>query len=374
MTQTPILQFGTSRFLQAHADLFVSEARTAGQDVGPITVVQSSGDPARTNRLAALTQGYDVRIEGLESGLPMQRIARVTSIARTLSTASDWPEVTRVFVDEARIVLSNTGDDGFAPRPGDTDETTRIQSLSYPAKLTRLLRARFDAGGGPLQIMPMELVADNGTVLRDRVLTLAKDRTFRDWLSVRVIWVNSLVDRIVSQPLQPAGAVTEPYALWAIEDQPDLISPCDHPSVRILPDLRDVEALKLFILNLAHTWMADQWLQDPEFTPDLVRLFVARREATLRRLYKGEVLPAFDAAGMGGTARAYVETTIQRFANPFLDHRIEDIAGNHAQKVDRRIGAFLTWAQAQGDVTPKPILSRIAKRVRAAGASWTEAP
>ena len=33
-----IIQFGTSRFLQAHADLFVHEARLAGQDIGPISV------------------------------------------------------------------------------------------------------------------------------------------------------------------------------------------------------------------------------------------------------------------------------------------------------------------------------------------------
>lgn len=89
MTQTPILQFGTSRFLQAHADLFVSEARMAGQDVDPITVVQSSGDPVRAIRVTALAQGYDVRIEGVENGAPVQRTTQVTSVARMLSTATD---------------------------------------------------------------------------------------------------------------------------------------------------------------------------------------------------------------------------------------------------------------------------------------------
>lgn len=84
--------------------------------------------------------------------------------------------------------MSNTGDGGFAPRARDTDETAAIQDLSYRAKLTRLLRARFDAGGAPIQIMPMELVADNGAMLRDRVLELAKDDAYRDWLSSRVIW------------------------------------------------------------------------------------------------------------------------------------------------------------------------------------------
>ena len=44
---TPIVQFGTSRFLQAHVDLFVSDARAEGQEAGPITVVQTSGSAAR---------------------------------------------------------------------------------------------------------------------------------------------------------------------------------------------------------------------------------------------------------------------------------------------------------------------------------------
>ena len=37
-----IIQFGTSRFLQAHVDLFVHEARCSGEDIGPITVVKTT--------------------------------------------------------------------------------------------------------------------------------------------------------------------------------------------------------------------------------------------------------------------------------------------------------------------------------------------
>ena len=42
--------------------------------------------------------------------------------------------------------------------------------------------------------------------------------------------------------------------------------------------------------------------------------------------------------------RAYVETTMGRFLNPYLEHRIADIAGNHALKIERRIKAFLDWS------------------------------
>ena len=51
--KTPVIQFGTSRFLQAHADLFLSE----GTPAVAVTVVQTSGDPARAGRLAALAAG-----------------------------------------------------------------------------------------------------------------------------------------------------------------------------------------------------------------------------------------------------------------------------------------------------------------------------
>ena len=43
-----IIQFGTSRFLQAHVDLFVHEARRLGDDIGPITVVKTSSAQARS--------------------------------------------------------------------------------------------------------------------------------------------------------------------------------------------------------------------------------------------------------------------------------------------------------------------------------------
>lgn len=364
MAAQPILQFGTSRFLQAHADLFVSEAMGQGQDTGPITVVHSSGDATRAARLTGLVGAYLVRIEGLENGEPVRETIKVTSIARTLSTALQWDDVVRVFVEHTAIVLSNTGDNGFAQQPSDT-AITFDQAMSYPAKLTLLLRARFAAGGAPIQIMPMELIADNGAVLKARVLELARsDTAFISYLKKDVTWVNSLVDRIVSQSLEPAGAVAEPYALWAIEDQPGLVVPCNHPSVQVVASLAQIEALKLFVLNLGHTYLADNWLADQDEPPVLMRNLMAdtRTVDRLKSVLQNEVRLAFEAADLSPEFDAYVTTTLDRFANPFLDHRIADIAQNHPQKVERRIAAMLEWAVAQGDHSPKPILSGIALR------------
>ncbi|MEP3198182.1 MAG: mannitol dehydrogenase family protein [Lentilitoribacter sp.] len=360
MVSTPIIQFGTSRFLQAHADLFLSQARDAGQNVGPVTIVQSSGHASRASRLKALSQPFPVRIEGIQDGATVQETETVRSVVRCLSTSENWDEVERVFTQEVEIVLSNTGDKGYDPQPCDT-ALNFDQAMSYPAKLLHLLRARFEHNAAPIQIMPMELIVDNGLVLKERVKALAADDSdeFQTYLDKGVTWVNSLVDRIVSQPLEPAGAIAEPYALWAIEDQCGLILPCKHPSIQIVPALKDIEALKLFVLNLGHTFLAERWLvsngAENVFVRDLLNDDTELN--ALKEVWNSEVRPAFIKAGLQEQFDEYVNTTIERFANPFLDHRIADIAQNHVQKVERRIAAMLAYAKEQGDLGAKPILT-----------------
>ena len=65
----------------------------------------------------------------------------------------------------------------------------------------------------------------------------------------------------------------------------------------------------------------------------------------LRRIYDDEVIPGFAAHGWEREAREYVEATLERFANPYINHRLSDIAQNHRLKVARRIGSFLDWTQ-----------------------------
>ncbi len=345
MKDTPILQFGTSRFLQAHVDLMISEALEGGQAAGPITVVQSSGDASRSERLAALADpsGFPVRIRGLKDGQRIDVEKRVTSIRHAMSTATDWDALCDLFDDEVRYVVSNTGDTGFDPQASDTADRFD-QSMSFPAKLRLLLRHRFRSGAAPITIMPAELISRNGDVLRDRVLEIAAGdaKPFRDWLAKDVIWTNSLVDRIVSAPIEPAGAIAEPYALWAIEAQQGLVPPCRHPDIDVVPSLADVSAKKLFLLNLPHTLMADRWLKEGRYADETVRDFLSHGAARdwLQDVMATEVLPAFENAG----GNCYWQGCLERFDNPFLDHKLSDIAQNHSAKVDRRVRAFLNWS------------------------------
>jgi tagaturonate reductase len=50
---------------------------------------------------------------------------------------------------------------------------------------------------------------------------------------------------------------------------------------------------------------------------------------------------------MQAEASAYVSATLERFDNPFLDHRLADIAQNHAEKIQRRFQGFLDWSGSE---------------------------
>lgn len=360
---TPIFQFGTSRFLQAHADLFIHEAMLDNTAAGPITVVQSSGNAERAGRLKALSApgGFPIRIRGLDGGQTIDREQQVCSVRRTLSTVTDWTRLVRLFADQADYVISNTGDSGFAPQPPDRLDRFE-QAMSFPAKLRLLLRGRFHHSARPLTILPMELIQKNGQVLKSRILELSDrdDRAFTDWLTNQIVWADSLVDRIVSEPLEPAGAVAEPYALWAIQKTRGLTPPCRHHCVQLVNDLQEFESLKLFILNLGHTCLVSQW-RDMHNPPQTVREFLELEpiRSELMDIYDCEVLPVFASAGREAQARAYMETTMERFRNPFLDHKLSDIAQNHGEKAERRIGGFLKWAMETRNHRPRPRLEAI---------------
>ena len=67
--------------------------------------------------------------------------------------------------------------------------------------------------------------------------------------------------------------------------------------------------------------------------------------AKLDALYSDEVLPVFAAIGMGDEAQAYLKTVIERFSNPFLDHRLAEIFTNHEAKKQRRFGGLIDLAK-----------------------------
>jgi len=357
---TPILQFGTSRFLQAHADLFISEAMANGDALGGITVVQTTDSPTSAARIQAFgdPKGYPVRIRGVVNGRPFDETRTGHAIKRALQASQDWAEVRQAFLN-AQVILSNVSDKGYDLDPADSSfPDAQTVPRSYPAKLVSLLHHRWQVlPDAPLSLFPCELIPRNGDKLLDAVVGLARDWGLHDhflyYLRETCRWANSLVDRIVSQPIEPIGAVAEPYALWAIEKQSGLILPCAHPSIVLTDDLSRFERLKLYLLNLAHTMLAEGWLAEQREPDETVLQAMSnpRIRAGLESCWMEEVMPVLVDQGLGTDAEAYIGHLRDRLLNPFLFHRLRDISQNHAEKKRRRLAPVVDYAQRHGLIT-----------------------
>ena len=356
----PILQFGTSRFLQAHVDLFVAQALRCepSKALGRITVVQSTSNPESRARIDALRASsvYPVRIRGRKGDTTIDETVQCDAITEALNATDDWPTLRERVRHDVKVIVSNTGDTGYVSFDEDISrglDTTSVP-LSFPAKLAALLHDRFIAGGDPITLLPCELISHNGDTLRDAVISIAKQWHAKDafvhYLQRDCVWVNSLVDRIVSEPIRPVGAIAEPYALWAIERQPRMILPCEHENIVITDDLAHYERLKLLLLNLGHTMLAELWLAE-QSSADMTVLDAMNNVAwrdVLESVWRDEVLPVFDALGEHDAARAYLVDVRDRFENPFLDHRLADIARNHEEKKRRRFKPVIDLARQLG--------------------------
>lgn len=126
-----------------------------------------------------------------------------------------------------------------------------------------------------------------------------------------------------------------------------MLLPCEHDDIAITDDLAHYERLKLLLLNLGHTMLAEIWrirdgaagmtvldaMRDPAFRDPL--------EAT----WRDEVLPVFAALGQCEVAAEYLASVRDRFENPFLVHRLADIARNHDEKKLRRFQPVIDLAR-----------------------------
>ena len=376
MTQR-IIQFGTSRFLQAHADLFIHEARQQGQDIGPITVVKTTTGAERQARIAGFNanSSYPIIIRGLINKQAVEETIKVSSIDQALIAERDWLELTKLFAHEAKLIISNVGESGYALAPDDIAVIPNQAPKSFPAKLLALLHARYLTTAAPLLILPCELISNNGQVLRQIIEGLVEkwrlDDGFKKYLKSDITICDTLVDRIVSEAIEPVGAIAEPYALWAIKRAPDTEIPFTHKSVIVTDDLEPFIRLKLHILNLGHSFLAEIWQAEKRSAQETVReiLAVSDIKHRLTSLYQREIIPGFAAHNKEKAAQDYVATTLERFENPYLNHRLSDIAQNHNLKIQRRVVDFINWVKLR---RPNAVLTSLEDWARLMNLRYSE--
>jgi fructuronate reductase len=225
-----------------------------------------------------------------------------------------------------------------------------------PRVLADGLRARRDAGGGPLAIVPCDNLPSNGAVLRDAVLACSEPE-LAGWIDDNVSFVSTMVDRItpattaadilVAEQLlgwhDAVPVVTEPFTEWVLQgDFPASRPEWEKAGAQFVDDVEPYEQRKLWMLNGAHSLMAYRGL---ELGLDTVFEAWAALAAEVEQLWREarEVLP-LPAADLD----AWVAALRVRWQNPRIEHRLEQIAQGGDHKIPARIGAVIERRKQAG--------------------------
>lgn len=360
-----VLQFGTGVLLRGLPDYLIDKANRQGIFNGRVVVVKSTdgGDIDAFDRQDNL---YTLCIRGVDDGQTIEENVVCSAISRVLSAKSQWAEVLQCAANpDLQVVISNTTEVGIQLVP---DEILRRGApTSFPGKLLAFLYARFQAFDGDkskgLVIVPTELIADNGTKLEGILLELAHrnglDGEFLDWLESANTCCNSLVDRIVpGRPdVQTLGSLSEQlgyedelltmsesYCLWAIEGDARVKEILSFEQVDkgviIQPDINQFRELKLRLLNGTHTLSCGlAYLAGFNTVREAMDDEVLA--AYIHNLMLADILPGIPYAVDEKIGQRFGLQVLDRFRNPYVEHRWLSITLNYTMKMQMRNVATL---------------------------------
>ncbi|MCY0869496.1 MAG: tagaturonate reductase [Firmicutes bacterium] len=375
-----IVQIGEGNFLRGFFDWMIEACRARGVYDGRIAVTQPRpGGAVRLQELRLQNGIYTVVTRGLQDGREVERVETIDVFGKILDPYSQWADFLRLAEDpDVEVVVSNTTEAGLAYEP--TDASAAVCPPSFAARLTHFLHRRcLHVQGDPqrgITCFPCELVERNGDALRDAVLRHCADWCLPEgvveWIGQANRFVNSLVDRIVTgYPVgqealwkarlghdDPLLTVVEPYYLWVIEmsaDAFDRILPLRQAglNVQLVDDLTPYHLRKVRMLNGAHTLLTSIGLQRGIETVRAAMTDLAVSHCVRRAIYD-EIIPMIGDAG--GDLAVYAETLWERFANPYVEHRLQDIALNHSHKFCVRLLPTALAYRDQMGVWPPVIL------------------
>ena len=219
-----------------------------------------------------------------------------------------------------------------------------------PAKLVAGFAARRKAAAGPLTTMPCDNLPGNGAAVSRVVGDLARqvDPDLARWISDNVRFAATMVDRITPEPTPEdilgarsatgihdrAAVITEPFTEWVISGEFAAGRPhWEDAGATFTTDVAPFEDRKLWMLNGAHTMLAYAGSIRGHLTvADAMGDATCRKwleewwDASSRHL----ILPASDNL-------AYRAALIERFANPRLQHQLDQIASDGSQKLPIRV-------------------------------------
>lgn len=355
-----VLQFGTGVLLRGLCDYFIDKANKKGIFNGRIVVVKSTdrGDADDFNEQDGL---FTHAVKGIENGQAIEEYILNASISRTISARTQWQEILDCAKNpEMQIVISNTTEVGITLL--ENDKITNNPPSSYPVKLLAFLHERWKffegSAASGMVIVPTELVVGNGDLLKDIVLQQAQKNNleleFIDWLKTHNNFCNSLVDRIV--PGRPEKemvfelqskfgyvdnlmVLSEVYRLWAIQGDEHVrkvLSFAQADSgVIIEKNIEIYRELKLRMLNGTHTLQCGMsYLLGFRTVKDVMANNYLN--GIIMNLMLGEIALAIPYKIDSKVKDRFGRMVLDRFRNPFLNHKLLDISVQYTTKMKMR--------------------------------------
>jgi tagaturonate reductase len=351
-----VLQFGTGVLLRGLPDYLIDKANRQGIFNGRIVVVKST-DGGALMAFREQDNLYTLCIRGVEQGQVTAENVVCSAISRVLSAKSEWEAVLAVAANpDLQVVISNTTEVGIQLVEDDINQTP---PQSFPGKLLAVLYARYQAFGNDpargLVIVPTELIPDNGTKLNDILLELAHRNglgtTFINWLQTANTCCNSLVDRIVPGLPDPAThhaleqelryedsllTMAETFRLWAIEGDERVRAVLSFQAadrgVFVLPAIDLYRELKLRLLNGTHTLSCGlAYLGGFETVRDTMEDTMCA--VFIQNLMLSELIPGIPVVIDEKTAQRFAMDVLDRFRNPYIEHRWLAITMNYSAKM-----------------------------------------
>ncbi|WP_447642987.1 MULTISPECIES: tagaturonate reductase [Chitinophagaceae] len=349
-----VLQFGTGVLLRGLPDYYIDKANRNNIFNGRIVVVKSTATGG-IDGFDKQDNLYTVCIKGIEDGKLIEENIINSSISRVLNAAIDWNKILETAANEnIQVIISNTTEAGITPSKDSLSDTP---PLSFPGKLLAVLVKRYETCGGNMDkgfvILPTELISNNGDTLKRIILQLATYNNISEecitWIGNANFFCNTLVDRIVpgsylNKELDYEDTLTimaEPFGLWAIETSSPIVKQKlsfakISTGIILTSAIEKYKEIKLRLLNGSHSLAC--------------ALAILSGFETVKEALKDEIFAGFvqklllDEIGTAIQSEAITNDDIKdfgkkvldRFRNPFLEHKWTSIAVNYTEKFKLR--------------------------------------
>lgn len=364
-----VLQFGEGNFLRTFVDLYFDTLNKEGGDykvniVKPITF-------GTLDKFVEQDNKYHVVLRGARGDKSVEEVYKVDVLDSVIDPFSDMESYLKLAIDkDLKIIVSNTTEAGICYNGNDSIDG--FENITYPAKLTKFLYERFNAGLDGVYLMPVELIDNNADELYKCVDAYIKlwnlPVEFKKWNDQKNFYCNTLVDRIVSGYPRTAEAVAhlenligekdklmsvgEPFGLWAVEDKGEISKyvkdGVHNIEVVLTKDIKYYKKRKVRVLNGSHTnlvpvglWHGKETVYDCMNDNELSQFI----EDTLTY----DIVP-FVSNDIEAT-KVFAESIKERFMNPYLNHLLTSISLNSISKWKARdLPSFKDYYDKNGKI------------------------